>query len=190
VRQASRCLLRAAAMDCGRERHGVRGRWKDACPQAGQGLLARLAGVRFLRRRRREETAGAVGAARSAPWSWRRCPLRPPNFLVLDEPPTNLRLRQKEIVVTALSQYEGAMLFVPRPAFPAALSHSVLEREARRGFINSGGYYGVCGATGHERRAAGVRGAGARGSGRSPDEDRIEACACGRLAPQHRRPHS
>lgn len=38
----------------------------------------------------------------------------PPNFLVLDEPTNHLDLLTKEMLIGALSQYEGAMLFVSR----------------------------------------------------------------------------
>ncbi len=43
----------------------------------------------------------------------------PPNFLVLDEPTNHLDLATKEMLINALSEFEGTMLFVsPRPAFP------------------------------------------------------------------------
>ena len=52
----------------------------------------------------------------------------PPNFLVLDEPTNHLDLATKEMLIKALSQYEGAMLFVSHDRhFLSALSNRVLE---------------------------------------------------------------
>src|SRR3546814_10951856 len=51
----------------------------------------------------------------------------PPNFLVLDEPTNHLDMATKEMLVAALADFEGTMLFVShvRP-FLAALSNRVL----------------------------------------------------------------
>ena len=52
----------------------------------------------------------------------------PPNFLVLDEPTNHLDLATKEMLITALSDYEGTMLFVSHDRhFLAVLSNRVLE---------------------------------------------------------------
>src|SRR6266540_2664736 len=54
--------------------------------------------------------------------------LDPPNFLVLDEPTNHLDLATKEMLVEALSDYEGTMLFVSHDrAFLRGLSSRVLE---------------------------------------------------------------
>lgn len=52
----------------------------------------------------------------------------PPNFLVLDEPTNHLDLDTKEMLIKALSEYEGTMLFVSHDRhFLGALSNRVLE---------------------------------------------------------------
>ena len=52
----------------------------------------------------------------------------PPNFLVLDEPTNHLDMATKEMLITALRDFEGTMLFVSHDRhFLAALSNRVLE---------------------------------------------------------------
>jgi len=52
----------------------------------------------------------------------------PPNFLVLDEPTNHLDIGTKEMLIEALSGYEGTMLFVSHDRhFLRALSNRVLE---------------------------------------------------------------
>ena len=54
--------------------------------------------------------------------------LEPPNFLVLDEPTNHLDLATKDMLLAALSDFEGTMLFVSHDrAFLRALSNRVLE---------------------------------------------------------------
>ena len=52
----------------------------------------------------------------------------PPNFLVLDEPTNHLDLETKEMLVSALADFEGTMLFVSHDrTFLKGLSNRVLE---------------------------------------------------------------
>ena len=52
----------------------------------------------------------------------------PPNFLVLDEPTNHLDLATKEMLVDALKQFEGTMIFVSHDrTFLRGLSSRVLE---------------------------------------------------------------
>ena len=52
----------------------------------------------------------------------------PPNFLVLDEPTNHLDMATKQMLVEALKDFEGTMLFVSHDRhFLAALSNRVLE---------------------------------------------------------------
>jgi ATPase subunit of ABC transporter with duplicated ATPase domains len=54
--------------------------------------------------------------------------LHPPNFLVLDEPTNHLDLATKEMLIDALSDFDGTMLFVSHDrAFLRGLANRVLE---------------------------------------------------------------
>ncbi len=83
----------------------------------------------------------------------------PPNFLVLDEPTNHLDMATKEMLVTALAQFDGAMLFVSHDrSFLAALSNRVLElNPTDKGGprVYGGGYLEYVAASGHE--APGLR---------------------------------
>ena len=81
----------------------------------------------------------------------------PPNFLVLDEPTNHLDMDTKEMLVEALSDYEGTMLFVSHDRdFLAKLSNRVLELGGEGGpHKYDGGYTEYVGQTGYE--APGVR---------------------------------
>ena len=80
----------------------------------------------------------------------------PPNFLVLDEPTNHLDMATKEMLITALTSYEGAMLFVSHDRhFLAALSNRVLELTPDGIHQYGGGYTEYVARTGHE--APGLR---------------------------------
>jgi ATPase subunit of ABC transporter with duplicated ATPase domains len=54
--------------------------------------------------------------------------LHPPNFLVLDEPTNHLDMATKEMLIDALREYEGTMIFVSHDrAFLRGLSNRVIE---------------------------------------------------------------
>ena len=62
--------------------------------------------------------------------------LDPPNFLVLDEPTNHLDLATKEMLVTALKDYDGTMMFVSHDrTFLRGLSNprAGARRRVRRG---------------------------------------------------------
>ncbi|MFT3926795.1 MAG: ABC-F family ATP-binding cassette domain-containing protein [Myxococcales bacterium] len=66
----------------------------------------------------------------------------PPNFLVLDEPTNHLDMETKEMLVKALSDFEGTMLFVSHDRhFLSALSNRVLELTPGGGVHAYGGGY-------------------------------------------------
>ena len=84
----------------------------------------------------------------------------PPNFLVLDEPTNHLDLATKEMLVEALSHFEGTMIFVSHDrAFLRGLSTRVLELGADDGdrtpHIYPGSYVEYVAQSGHE--APGIR---------------------------------
>jgi ATPase subunit of ABC transporter with duplicated ATPase domains len=82
--------------------------------------------------------------------------LDPPNFLVLDEPTNHLDLATKEMLVAALADFEGTMLFVSHDrAFLRGLSNRVLELGGESGtdaepHAYPGSYVEYVQRTGHE----------------------------------------
>jgi ATPase subunit of ABC transporter with duplicated ATPase domains len=80
----------------------------------------------------------------------------PPNFLVLDEPTNHLDMDTKEMLVEALANYEGTMLFVSHDRhFLRQLSNRVLEVNQDGVRLYGGGYGEYVQETGQE--APGVR---------------------------------
>jgi ATPase subunit of ABC transporter with duplicated ATPase domains len=82
--------------------------------------------------------------------------LEPPNFLVLDEPTNHLDLATKEMLLEALKDFDGTMLFVSHDrAFLRALSNRVLELGGESGteaqpHLYPGSYVEYVARTGHE----------------------------------------
>ncbi|HEX9185521.1 MAG TPA: ABC-F family ATP-binding cassette domain-containing protein [Vicinamibacteria bacterium] len=80
----------------------------------------------------------------------------PPNFLVLDEPTNHLDLATKEMLVEALREFEGTMLFVSHDrTFLRGLSSRVLELGGESGVerephLYPGSYVEYVAKTGHE----------------------------------------
>jgi len=75
----------------------------------------------------------------------------PPNFLVLDEPTNHLDMATKEMLVKALSAFDGTMLFVSHDRrFLAALSNRVLELTPDGVQAYGGGYAEYVASTGRE----------------------------------------
>ena len=82
--------------------------------------------------------------------------LNPPNFLVLDEPTNHLDLATKEMLIEALKDYDGTMLFVSHDrTFLRGLSNRVLELGGETGtdaepHAYPGSYVEYVERTGHE----------------------------------------
>ena len=85
---------------------------EDSFPQAGQGSLRALAGCFGFSGDDVEKKCRVLSGGEKARLVMAKMLYDPPNFLVLDEPTNHLDLVTKEMLIAALSQYEGAMLFV------------------------------------------------------------------------------
>ena len=124
---------------------------EDAFPQAGQGSLRNLAGCFGFSGDDVEKKCRVLSGGEKARLVMAIMLYDPPNFLVLDEPTNHLDMATKEMLVGALSQYEGAMLFVSHDRrFLAALSNRVLELTPDGVHQYGGGYTEYVARTGHE----------------------------------------
>src|SRR3569833_3263711 len=122
-----------------------------AFPQAGQGSLRTLAGCFGFSGDDVEKKCRVLSGGEKARLTMAKILFNPPNFLVLDEPTNHLDLLTKEMLIGALSQYEGAMLFVSHDRhFLAALSNRVLELTPEGIHQYGGGYTEYVARTGHE----------------------------------------
>src|SRR5258705_9210670 len=129
---------------------------EDAFPQAGQGSLRTLAGCFGFSGDDVEKKCRVLSGGEKARLVMAKMLYDPPNFLVLDEPTNHLDMATKEMLITALSQYEGTMLFVSHDRrFLAALSNRVLELTSEGIQQYGGGYTEYVARTGHE--APGLR---------------------------------
>lgn len=125
-------------------------------PQAGQGSLRSLAGCFGFSGDDVEKKCRVLSGGEKARLVMAKLLFDPPNFLVLDEPTNHLDVMTKEMLITALSQYEGAMLFVSHDRhFLAALSNRVLELTPEGIHQYGGGYTEYVERTGYE--APGLR---------------------------------
>ncbi len=120
-------------------------------PQAGQGTLRALAGCFGFSGDDVEKRCRVLSGGEKARLVMAKMLFDPPNFLVLDEPTNHLDLATKEMLITALSDYEGTMLFVSHDRhFLAALSNRVLELTPDGIHQYGGGYTEYVARTGHE----------------------------------------
>ncbi|MBB2816879.1 UNVERIFIED_ORG: ATPase subunit of ABC transporter with duplicated ATPase domains [Rhizobium esperanzae] len=129
---------------------------EDRFPQAGQGPLRALAGCFGFSGDDVEKRCRVLSGGEKARLVMAMMLFDPPNLLVLDEPTNHLDLFTKEMLIKALSQYEGTMLFVSHDRhFLAALSNRVLELTPDGIHQYGGGYTEYVARTGHE--APGLR---------------------------------
>jgi ATPase subunit of ABC transporter with duplicated ATPase domains len=129
---------------------------EDAFPQAGPGSLRTLAGCFGFSGDDVEKRCRVLSGGEKARLVMALMLYDPPNFLVLDEPTNHLDMTTKEMLIAALAQYEGTMLFVSHDRhFLAALSNRVLELTPEGIHQYGGGYTEYVARTGRE--APGLR---------------------------------
>jgi ATPase subunit of ABC transporter with duplicated ATPase domains len=129
---------------------------ENSFPQAGQGPLRTLAGCFGFSGDEIEKKCRVLSGGEKARLVMARMLYDPPNFLVLDEPTNHLDMATKEMLIAALSSYEGSMLFVSHDRrFLASLSNRVLELADDGVHVYGGGYTEYVERTGYE--APGVR---------------------------------
>ncbi|AUN29249.1 ABC-F family ATP-binding cassette domain-containing protein [Niveispirillum cyanobacteriorum] len=130
---------------------------ESAFPQAGQGSLRALAGCFGFSGDDVEKRCRVLSGGEKARLVMAMMLYNPPNFLVLDEPTNHLDLDTKQMLITALANYEGTMLFVSHDRhFLATLSNRVLELTPDGIHQYGGGYTEYVARTGQE--APGLRG--------------------------------
>ncbi|MCA1474980.1 ABC-F family ATP-binding cassette domain-containing protein [Bradyrhizobium sp. NBAIM08] len=129
---------------------------EDAFPTAGQGSLRALAGCFGFSGDDVEKRCRVLSGGEKARLVMAKMLFDPPNFLVLDEPTNHLDLATKEMLINALSDFEGTMLFVSHDRhFLATLSNRVLELTPDGIHQYGGGYTEYVARTGQE--APGLR---------------------------------
>ncbi len=126
--------------------------WLEAeFPRAGQGALRTLAGCFGFSGDDVEKKCRVLSGGEKARLVMAAMLFDPPNFLVLDEPTNHLDLDTKEMLIKALSEYEGTMLFVSHDRhFLAELSNRVLELTPDGIHRYDGGYTEYVERTGYE----------------------------------------
>ena len=129
---------------------------ESAFPQAGQGSLRALAGCFGFSGDDVEKRCRVLSGGEKARLVMARMLYDPPNFLVLDEPTNHLDMATKEMLIQALADYEGTMLFVSHDRrFLGALSNRLLEVTEDGVQAYGGGYLEYVARTGRE--APGLR---------------------------------
>ena len=124
---------------------------EESFPKAAQGSLRALAGCFGFSGDDVEKKCRVLSGGEKARLVMAQMLYDPPNFLVLDEPTNHLDVMTKEMLIKALSEYEGAMLFVSHDRhFLAALSNRVLELTPEGIHTYGGGYTEYVARTGYE----------------------------------------
>ncbi|ODR90894.1 ribosomal protection-like ABC-F family protein [Sinorhizobium alkalisoli] len=129
---------------------------EERFPKAGQAPLRALSGCFGFSGDDVEKRCRVLSGGEKARLVMAAMLFDPPNFLVLDEPTNHLDLDTKEMLIKALSAYEGTMLFVSHDRrFLSALSNRVLELTPEGIQQYGGGYAEYVERTGQE--APGLR---------------------------------
>jgi ATPase subunit of ABC transporter with duplicated ATPase domains len=129
----------------------------EAFPRASIGSLRSLAGCFGFSGDEIEKRCRVLSGGEKARLVLACLLYDPPNFLVLDEPTNHLDAATREMLVKALANYQGTMLFVSHDRrFLGALSNRVLELTPEGIHPYGGGYTEYVARTGRE--APGLRG--------------------------------
>jgi len=129
---------------------------EDSFPQAGQGSLRALAGCFGFSGDDVEKKCRVLSGGEKARLVMAKMLFDPTNFLVLDEPTNHLDIATKQMLIAALSEFEGTMLFVSHDRhFLGALSNRLLELTPEGIHQYGGGYTEYVARTGQE--APGLR---------------------------------
>ncbi|WAS92606.1 ABC-F family ATP-binding cassette domain-containing protein [Nannocystis punicea] len=127
-----------------------------AFPLASIGQLKALAGAFGFSGEDADKPVRILSGGEKARVVLARMLYDPPNLLVLDEPTNHLDMATKDMLVGALSDFEGTIVFVSHDRrFLAALSNRVLELGAGEPRVYGGGYSEYVAQSGHE--APGMR---------------------------------
>jgi ATPase subunit of ABC transporter with duplicated ATPase domains len=129
---------------------------EESFPLASIGALRSLAGCFGFSGDEIEKTCRVLSGGEKARLVLARLMYDRPNFLVLDEPTNHLDIATKEMLIAALHDFEGTMLFVSHDReFLAGLSSRVLELGPEGPIPYGGGYREYVARSGHE--APGLR---------------------------------
>ena len=125
-------------------------------PQDGVGSLRSLAGAFQFSGDDVDKKIRALSGGEKSRLAMARMLYNPPNFLVLDEPTNHLDLATKEMLVDALKDFEGTMIFVSHDRmFLRGLGSRVLELGGESGLerdpvVYPGSYIEYVRTLGHE----------------------------------------
>ncbi len=125
-------------------------------PQDGIGSLRTLAGAFQFSGDEIDKPIRALSGGEKSRLAMARMLYNPPNFLVLDEPTNHLDLATKEMLVEALKEFEGTMIFVSHDrTFLRGLGSRVLELGGESGrerdpVVYPGSYVEYVQRLGHE----------------------------------------
>jgi ATPase subunit of ABC transporter with duplicated ATPase domains len=129
---------------------------EEAFPLASVGTLKSLGGCFGFSGSDIDKTCRVLSGGEKARVVMARLLYDRPNLLILDEPTNHLDLATKEMLLSALHDFEGTMLFVSHDRrFLAGLSNRVLELNASGVIPYGGGYVEYVACSGHE--APGLR---------------------------------
>jgi ATPase subunit of ABC transporter with duplicated ATPase domains len=125
-------------------------------PQDGIGSLRTLAGAFQFSGDDIDKKIRSLSGGEKSRLAMARLLYNPPNFLVLDEPTNHLDLDTKQMLVEALKEFEGTMIFVSHDrTFLRGLGSRVLELGGESGtdrtpLVYPGSYIEYVEKTGHE----------------------------------------